>query len=294
MNKINTFIIGAQKAGTTSLYDWLGQHPEVDAPQEIKDYHFFTLEELFCKGYKHLDSFYKKRNSSVRLHAGVNYMYFHELAAKRIYEYNPDAKIIICLRNPVDRAVSAYNYFVQTLREDESFEASLLREREHKFKDKIQEAHKSYIGHGMYFDQINEFYKFFNSENVKVVLFEELTVPVKQNDIIKDICKFLKINQDFNFNFSHLNKSGMVRFKWITKFIRGNVAFGFLKAILPLSLKTMISKKIEKINTSSKSTNYRLNNDLRNQLTSEFKTDIEKTSDLIKLDLYTLWKIENH
>ena len=47
MNGINTFLIGAQKAGTTSLYDWLSQHPEVSAPSAIKDYHFFTNEKLF-------------------------------------------------------------------------------------------------------------------------------------------------------------------------------------------------------------------------------------------------------
>ncbi len=42
-SRINTFIVGAQKAGTTSIYDWLGQHPEIEASPEIKDYHFFNL-----------------------------------------------------------------------------------------------------------------------------------------------------------------------------------------------------------------------------------------------------------
>ena len=50
MRKINTFLIGAQKAGTTSLYDWIGQHPEVHAPDAIKDYHYFTNESYFKKG----------------------------------------------------------------------------------------------------------------------------------------------------------------------------------------------------------------------------------------------------
>jgi len=46
---INAFLIGAQKAGTTSLYEWLGQHPDVYAPEELKDYHFFTNPKLLKK-----------------------------------------------------------------------------------------------------------------------------------------------------------------------------------------------------------------------------------------------------
>ena len=62
MSKIDVFIIGAQKAGTTSVYDWLGQHPQIEAPQHIKDYHFFTDKALFKKGIKHLEKQYKFNN----------------------------------------------------------------------------------------------------------------------------------------------------------------------------------------------------------------------------------------
>src|SRR5690554_2130252 len=110
--KINVFLVGAQKAGTTSLYEWLGQHPDIEAPQEIKDYHFFTNEALFDKGVPQLERFYSA-DKPVRVHSAVNYLYFYKEAAARIYEYNKEAKIIICLREPVARAISAYKYCVK-------------------------------------------------------------------------------------------------------------------------------------------------------------------------------------
>ena len=59
--KINCFLIGVQKAGTSSFYNWISQHPEIEGPDEMKDTHFFTLNKYFQKGNSWLESFYNKK-----------------------------------------------------------------------------------------------------------------------------------------------------------------------------------------------------------------------------------------
>lgn len=122
---INAFIVGAQKAGTTSLYDWLSQHPDVSAPLEMKDFHYFT--EHFGENIDTLHKHYKE-SKSVKLHCAVNYLFFSETVATKLKNYNPNSKIIICLRNPIDRAISAYKYFRKTCRESYSLYDALNRE----------------------------------------------------------------------------------------------------------------------------------------------------------------------
>ncbi|MEL6988919.1 MAG: sulfotransferase domain-containing protein, partial [Bacteroidota bacterium] len=104
--KINTFLIGAQKAGTTSVYSWLGQHPNVCAPASAKDYHYFSDDEKIKMDISLLHDFYNEiDNEQIVLTAAVNYMFIPE-TVERIYNYNPKAKIIAILREPIKRAIS--------------------------------------------------------------------------------------------------------------------------------------------------------------------------------------------
>jgi len=83
--KINTVIIGIQKAGTTSFYDWLGQHPDIYAPVKAKDFHFFSNDKHFNKGINNLTDKYKDyKNEKIILHSGVNYSYFHSYTYQRL------------------------------------------------------------------------------------------------------------------------------------------------------------------------------------------------------------------
>src|SRR4051812_37418065 len=96
--KINCFLIGVQKAGTSSFYNWISQHPEIEAPEEMKDFHFFTLSKYHEKGSSWLESFYNyKKEAKVRIQGAVNYIFFNE-APIRIKEYNSESRFILILR----------------------------------------------------------------------------------------------------------------------------------------------------------------------------------------------------
>lgn len=282
-SKINVFLVGAQKAGTTSLYEWLGQHPGVCAPQEIKDYHFFANEDIYTKGIPHLEGFYKACQG-VTVHGAVNYLYFYEKSARRIYDYNPDAKIIICLREPVARAISAYMYCVKTLRETKSFTEALGAEIGGQLLTFKQRADNTYIDHGRYVEQIKEFKRHFSDRQVKIVLFEDLVNKSKRQAVIVELLDFIGVSSDFEFDFTHLNNSGAPRSNVINRLIRGGWLNKFIKPFLPVYLRKKIGRKMNELNTSSG----KINVDIKDKDIEILQSHLGK----IKDDLYSEYGID--
>ncbi|WP_299519966.1 sulfotransferase domain-containing protein [Winogradskyella sp.] len=289
---INTFLVGAQKAGTTSLYDWLGQHPEVLAPEEIKDYHFFTNENFFKKGIKHLESFYKKE-TPIKLHGAVNYMYFHQTASQRIYKYNNDIRIIVCLRNPVNRAVSAYNYFKRTLREEKTFEQAINAELNGELTTFVQQSNNTYVQHGYYARQVQSFLKKFGKKNCHFVLFEELIDTRMQQEVMQQVCQFLGIDDDFQFSFVHLNASAQPRSKTINFIIRKSGLTKVLKPLLPLRYRKKLGKTLEQKNIGEKKINTTIEKDTIKSLKEKFLPRVEALSDVVGRDLVKFWNFRN-
>ncbi len=111
--KVNTFIVGTQKGGTSALYYYLEKSPEVSGGYK-KEIGFFSQEHTSKLGkdwYERQFATFKKK-PKILLDATPEYLYYPSVP-ERIYKYNPDAKIIILLRNPVMRAYSHYNMFKQ-------------------------------------------------------------------------------------------------------------------------------------------------------------------------------------
>jgi len=259
-SKINVFLVGAQKAGTTSLYEWLGQHPDICAPQEIKDYHFFTNEDIYIKGVTHLEKFYEG-SGAVSLHGAVNYLYFYRKSARRIYEYNPNAKIIICLREPVARAVSAYMYCVKTLREERTFTDALNFELNGGPSTFKQLSDNTYIEHGKYVEQIREFMTRFQRDKIKIVLFEDLMSSSRREASMRDILCFLGLNEVFEFEFTHLNNSGSPRSSMVNYILRKGYLAKVARPFLPRSMRKRIAGVLNEINTS----NSKINVDIKDE-----------------------------
>lgn len=289
MSKVNTFIIGAQKAGTTSLYQWLGQHPDVYAPGEIKDYHFFTNESLFKKGYSHFKSFYNKNDVKIKLHAAVNYLYFYKTAAKRLYEYNPKAKIIVCLRNPVERIISAYKYFVRTGREDCSFEKAITRELKGKVPDE-KLSDQTYLGHGEYLEQIKGYLEYFNKNQLYILLFEELINEKKRPSLMYNLFNYLDLdNPSFQVHFTHQNKSGKVKSKFMNRVFRDNYSLKGVKNIIPLSVRKKIGRTLKEYNISDNEVEIDLTENRLMFLHEYFKMSIQELEVFCNRDLLKIW-----
>ena len=293
----NTFLIGAQKAATTSVYSWISQHPNICGPMAVKDYGFFTRDDFYNKGLSSLSSFYEEvyQNEEVIIQGSVHYIFF-EKALKRIKEFNPDAKFILLLRNPTDRAISAYKYAVKFNYEDLPIYEAFSMENERLIDDDIQVLSQlTYKHHGLYFKQIQNFLKFFKKEQLKIILYEDISNKPEQ--VVKDIFSFLRVDPNVKLNFKSFNKTGEVKNKEFQKVVFGNGAIRnfiiqkVVKKILPHKLTAKLKWKIIDLNTKDKNFNY-LNNiseGLQKELSGFFKEDIEQLEKFLSRDL-SHWK----
>ena len=187
----NFLIIGTQRGGTTSLYNYLVERPGV-APAAVKELHFF--DKKFHKGaawYRaHFPTSVQKyafeqtsKHHFVTGEASAYYL-FHPHAPKRVAQLLPDTKFIVLLRNPVDRAYSQYNFEVDLGRESLSFEDALAAEEERIGKERermladehyvsINHSRYSYLARGLYADQLCTWMGFFPREQFLLLKSED-------------------------------------------------------------------------------------------------------------------------
>ncbi|QTY27700.1 sulfotransferase [Flavobacterium sp. CS20] len=120
--KVDIFIVGEQKCGTTALHKFLTQHPQIKSGKQ-KEIDFFSYDGLYNKGIDYYHSLftcslYEKYVKKIKLiDASPSYLSSGEKTASRIYDYNKDAYIIIMLRNPIERAFSAYMMYKNRFKE---------------------------------------------------------------------------------------------------------------------------------------------------------------------------------
>jgi hypothetical protein len=184
-------IIGAQRCGTTSLYNYVADHPDV-ASAFMKETHFFDLH--FAKGlgwYRaHFPSAVHRQTVQLlrhrRLFVGeaTPYYLFYPHAARRVRAVVPNAKLIVLLRNPIDRAYSHYHHEVSMGFETASFEEAIAREEavlpEETAKVLANEGyrsfahfHYSYVARGLYADQLESWVKLFGRDQLLIIKSED-------------------------------------------------------------------------------------------------------------------------
>lgn len=198
-------IIGAQRCGTTSLYDYLSNHPQI-IPSPVKE--LFYFDDYYTRPINWYKSFFPTEKQKEKLErdliarvitgeASPSY-FFHPYAARRIKETLPQVKLILVLRDPIERAYSHYNHIRRLNREPLSFEEALAKEVERitpdiekLAKDEFYKADQrrdySYLTRGYYAKQLTEWYKYFPKEQLLVVQSEEFyrETPRVYNEIVE-------------------------------------------------------------------------------------------------------------
>ncbi len=199
--EIDFIIIGAQKSGTTSLYNYLIQHPQV-VPARTKEVHYFDLN--FDKGISwYQEQFHPcdRQNKLITGEASPYYI-FHPLVAKRVQQTLPKVKIIILLRNPVERAISHYYHEVRLGVEEKGIEEAIASEptRLAGETEKILEnpnyysfnhQHYTYLSRGKYLDQIKNWLNHFPKQQILILKSEDLYNHPPT--ILNQVCNFLEI-----------------------------------------------------------------------------------------------------
>jgi hypothetical protein len=193
IERLDFILAGAQKAGTTALHYFLSRHPDITMGDQ-QEMHFFDNDALFvCEpDYAQLHKHYPPvAPATVAGDCTPIYLYWRP-AMERIWKYNPQIKLLIILRNPIDRAFAHWNMQRFKGREPLDFlEAIVAEERRARETAPLQCRRFSYVDRGRYADQLERVFKFFPRQQVNIIKFEEFQNRKEQT--LEAIFRFLAV-----------------------------------------------------------------------------------------------------
>ena len=285
--KVDFFIVGAPKAGTTSLYHYLSEHPQVEMSSQ-KEPDYFSDRAINEQGMYYdknrintldkYESLFVQKESVVYGEASVSYL-FYENVAEDIKKYNPNAKIIIILRNPIERAFSHYLMDYRLGLISVSFEKVLAK------ISKLKNAHlfyQQYIELGKYTTQIQRYLDSFEQESILFIDYDDFKKNVPET--VNQVYSFLNISTDFTanintkYNASTMPKNKIIRFIYSFVFLRKILTFLF-PVYLVRNIRDFLFKADEKPE---------LLKETRNQLRKIFNDDIRILEEVLGKD-YSKW-----
>lgn len=281
----NFFIIGAPKAGTTSLYYYLSRHPEV-LMSRIKEPNFFSYRELSNQQLYYRDDSVQDQQTYLSLfntttpdqvkavgEASVSYLFYPD-TANQIKQFNPDARIIIMLRNPFDRAWSHYlmDYKLNYVR-DSFDDITLKRVNGHRNNQHFQQ----YIQLSLYHRQLQNYLNVFDRKQIFIGLYDDLKQSPQQ--LFNALCTFLEIEpvalpESSAYNSAEVPRNAFIKSVYASDSIRRGLKklFGHQQS---KKIKSLLFKKPELLPLP----------DTRQHLTQLFNDDIRKTESLTGLNL---------
>lgn len=295
INKVNFFIIGAQKAATTSLYNYLNQHPDIFMPY-VKENHFFVEDRVYRQGVEHFHRFYQNYSGEKLIGGAFVHMLSSQEAPERVFKYNSEAKILVMLRNPIDRAYSAYNFAIKNGWESpkNNFLDTFKLQEKRLSGNFTERTDLSYFYVGLYAKHLSNWFKWFPKEKFLILLDADFVADSKLQ--MQRVFNFLNAPEFQEINTDNVyNKSGDVRIKSLHHFLRNKESRlrRNIGKVLPFGVKTFyrhhILKSIDKFNKTEKK--YKpLSLEDRAAVFGYFEQDLKALSDLINADVYELWK----
>ena len=299
MTSPNFLVIGAAKSGTTALYHFLRQHPQVYmSPRKETNFFAFKDQEILFHGpgdgtiseqsittAEDYENQFEAVSNEVAIGEASPWYLYSERAADNIRCSLPNAKLIAILRNPVDRAFSSYLHVVRDGRECLSFEEGLRAE-----EDRIRQGWE-YIWHyrqtGYYAAQVERFSTLFSDEQTRWYLYEDfLSDP---DGLLQEICEFLEIDCDFAVDTSFKpNATGVPKNQLLGRLLlRPNPIKSTAKRLMPKQLRYNIGQRINQRLLTKPS----MSGETRRMLLYDYEDDISALQDLIGRNL-AVWRSE--
>ena len=205
--KIDFLIAGTQKGGTSALDKYLREHPEIGMAKS-KELHFFDDEEIFSQpkiDYSiYENQFDFESNKKVYGEATPIYLYW-EASCRRIWEYNPNIKLVFILRNPITIAFSHWNMEYDRNADLYDF-SSAIKNEEQRLKEALPLQHRvfSYADRGFYSNQILRYKSLFRDDQMLFIKYEEF--KIRQKQVLFKIFDFLGVESDsFNFVYQEVH-----------------------------------------------------------------------------------------
>ena len=283
--KVDFFIVGAPKAGTTSLYHYLNEHPQVEMSLQKEPNYFsdkaIQSQDLYYnknridteEKYNRLFNFQKK--DVIFGEGSVSYLFYPKVAS-RIKKYNTNAKIIIMIRNPIERAFSGYLHNLRYNPSENLTFKEAIKESERRYHvDKDITPDTRYLYVGEYYSQVRAFVNAFK-ENVHIIFYDDYVKDI--DSCLSKLFTFLKI-QDIKIDTSTRYMLGGWMFK--NKFVRNllipeNNFKSFFKSLIPSQMaRSFFKRKIMSISTINTP---EINKEMRRKLIRYYRNDIVNLS----------------
>lgn len=290
--KVDFFCVGVAKAGTTTLHDLLGQQRGICLPKR-KETNYFSFGLKGRPGFTgpldnsgvneptittfddYVDDFDHQLGD---LRGEICPSYVLDGAANNIHDHNPDAKIIILLREPVSRAYSNYQHLVRDGREYGSFEDALADETR-----RIEQGWEWFWGlkrNSFYADFVQQYFDMFGQDNVMVIFFEDFVKD--QAFHLKEVMAFVGLDPNSAIMGEQLssNSSGVVSGKWRflhKALLSEGLLNSTLRSLLPEGLRRKMGALFKKFSTVKGGVSAQT----REQLLREFSSDLKQLNSLV-------------
>ena len=288
-------VVGTAKAGTTSLWHYLNTHPDIFmSPVKEPQYFTFSDETCFFDGPRDMERFnrvvvrdwdkYQRlflpgKAAIARAEASTWYLYFPG-AAERIHRYLPHVKIVVILRNPADRAFSAYLHCVRDAVETVSFERAIEMDRLGLRDNWLPFWH--YWKMGLYYRQVRTYYEVFGPERVQIHLHDDL--QSNPRNVVRSIARFVGVRDDVPISTDHHhNVAGIPRMRWLHDMLTWSTPITRLsKFVVPPRI---LHPTIERIKSLNLGPAPRISDESRRRLLNMYHDDIQNLERLIGRDL---------
>lgn len=288
--KVDFFIAGAPKCGTSSLFSYLGQHPGIYVPK-LKEPNFFNTDH---KGAKPIGSMmeyhnlYKNENQKLTCDASPFYLYSLK-APKNIYDYNPAAKLIFMLRNPIDMLYSLHGQYLidGNVEVIEDFIEALNAEDDRREGKRVPRYCNRpeglfYSEYAKYTQYLKNYYAVFPKEQIKVIIFDDFIENIGK--IYSDVLNFLEL-EEFTPVFKRMNQHEEPKYKALHRlnlYLRHAPVIGAIQK--KFTLNTGLIRKINALNRMP-AKRAPLQPETYNQLLDRFQSDIIELQDYLNIDL---------
>lgn len=305
----NFIVVGANKGGTTSIYHYLKQHPQVYL-SPIKEPHYFSTDidvNQFKKEFAHnkLQDIEKYVNGEMEqeYHAAfvrdfnqyqklfrkaggfkaigelsTSYLYSKN-AAQEIHAVVPDCKIIICLRNPIERAYSHYRMNLWTGNSNQfDFYKALVEDYQH--IPKVWGNAHLYTEIGMYYEQVKRYIDTFGRDHVLIIFSEDL--KKRTAEIIREVYAFIGVDDQFIPDTStQYNEVYTPKYKNLTWFLNKTGIRPLMKKISPSFIKKAVIRTFYK----SKTDKGEMSKEAKQFLLDKLSDDVRQLGTLLNKDL---------
>lgn len=275
----NLLVIGAQKAGTSSLHRYLDLHPEISMSHN-KELNFFMLhsEPSDAEFQRYKQNFDPR--ARVRGESSPNYTCYPQVSGipERIHRLIPDAKLIYMVRDPIERAVSSY------------LQARAIGEDLRPIADALEDPNTWYVSRGLYYAQLERYLPYFRQEQILVVAQEALLA--QRAETMRRIFGFLDVDQSFwspGFEQRWEVSSGKGRlYKFAYRASRRIAGPEFWRR-LPTGVR-WLGERIVYSPRDDESSRPDLDEGLRERLTERFREDARKLRELTGED-FPRWSV---